>query len=50
MGFHAVGGLLLSFPASPVEFFAEARYTSIQTEGESTRYSTILGGLTFKLP
>ena len=50
MGFHAVGGLLLSFPASPVEFFAEARYTSIQTEGESTRYTTILGGLTFKLP
>ena len=50
MGFHAVGGLLLSFPASPVEFFVEARYTSIQTEGESTRYTTFLAGLTFKLP
>jgi opacity protein-like surface antigen len=50
MGFHAVGGLLLSLPASPVEFFAEARYTSIQTEGEATRYATILGGLTFNLP
>jgi len=50
MGFHVVGGLLLSLPASPVEFFAEARYTSIQTKDEATRYTTILGGLTFKLP
>jgi len=50
IGFHVVGGLLLSFPASPVEFFAEARYTTIQTAGEATRYSTILGGLTFNLP
>ncbi|MGB2804215.1 MAG: outer membrane beta-barrel protein [Candidatus Zixiibacteriota bacterium] len=50
MGFHVVGGILLSFPASPIELFAEARHTSIQTEGESTRYTTILGGLTFKLP
>jgi opacity protein-like surface antigen len=50
MGFHAVGGLLLSFPASPIEFFAEARYTSIQTAGEPTRYTAILGGLTFNLP
>ena len=50
MGFHVVGGILLSFPASPIELFAEARHTSIQTEGESTRYTTILGGLTFNLP
>jgi|GEM_PF-469389 len=50
MGLHVVGGILLSFPASPIELFAEARHTSIQTEGESTRYTTILGGLTFKLP
>lgn len=50
MGFHVVGGILLSFPASPIELFAEARLTSIQTEGESTRYTAILGGLTFKLP
>ena len=50
LGFHVVGGLLLSFPASPAEFFAEARYTSIQTAGEATRYTTILGGLTFNLP
>ena len=50
LGFHVVGGLLLSLPASPVEFFAEARYTSVQTEGEPTRYTTILGGLTFNLP
>jgi opacity protein-like surface antigen len=50
MGFHVVGGILLSFPASPIELFAEARHTSIQTEGESTRYTTFLAGLTFKLP
>ena len=50
LGIHVVGGLLLSLPASPVEFFAEARFTSIQTEGEATRYTTILGGLTFNLP
>lgn len=50
MGIHAVGGLLLSPPASPLEFFAEARYTSIQTDNESTRYTTILAGLTFNLP
>ena len=50
LGFHVVGGLLLSLPASPVEFFAEARYTSIQTKDEATRYTTILGGLTFNLP
>jgi opacity protein-like surface antigen len=50
LGFHVVGGLLLSLPASPVEFFAEARYTSIQTEGDATHYTTILGGLTFNLP
>ncbi len=50
MGIHAVGGILLSPPASPLEFFAEARYTSIQTDNESTRYTTILAGLTFNLP
>ena len=50
IGFHGVGGVLLSFPASPLELFAEARYTSVQTEGESTYYTTILAGLTFRLP
>ena len=50
MGFHGVGGFLLSFPAFPMELLAEVRYTSIQTENEPTRYTTFLAGLTFNLP
>jgi opacity protein-like surface antigen len=50
IGFHGVGGFTISFPASPVELLAEARYTSIRTENEPTRYTTFLAGLTFKLP
>jgi hypothetical protein len=50
MGFHGVGGFFISFPAFPVELLAEARYTNIQTEGKSTRYTTILAGLTYKFP
>jgi len=50
MGFHGVGGLLLSFPAFPLELSAEVRYTSIRTENHPTRYTVILAGLTFKLP
>ena len=50
VGFHGVGGFLLSFPAFPVELLAEVRYTSIQTKNEPTRYTTILAGLTFNLP
>jgi len=50
IGFHGVGGFVLSFPASPLELLAEVRYTSIQTENEPTRYTTFLAGLTFNLP
>ena len=50
MGFHGVGGFLLSFPAFPMELLAEVRYTSIQTENEPTRYTTFLAGVTFNLP
>jgi len=50
IGFHGVGGFLLSFPASPLELLAEVRYTSIQTQNEPTRYTTFLAGLTFNLP
>jgi opacity protein-like surface antigen len=50
MGFHALGGVFISTPAFPLEFLVEARYTSIQTENEPTRYTTILAGLTFKFP
>ncbi len=50
LGLHAVGGLLLSVPAFPLELMAEARYTNVQTKEASTRYATFLAGLTYKLP
>ena len=50
VGFHGVGGFVLSFPAFPLELLAEVRYTSIQTKNEPTRYTTILAGVTFNLP
>ena len=50
IGFHGVGGFVVSFPAFPLEILAEARYTSVRTENESTRYTTFLAGLTFNLP
>jgi hypothetical protein len=50
IGFHGVGGFVLSFPAFPLELLAEARYTSVRTENKSTRYTTFLAGLTFNLP
>jgi hypothetical protein len=50
IGFHGVGGFILSFPASPLEIMGEARYTSIRTENEPTRYTTFLVGVTFNFP
>lgn len=50
LGWHAVGGAVLSLPVVPVDFFVEARYTSIPTKGKSTHYTTILGGVTYNLP
>lgn len=50
VGFHGVGGFVLSFPAFPLELLAEVRYTSIQTKNEPTRYTTFLAGVTFNLP
>ena len=50
LGLHALGGILLSFPAIPLELMAEARYTTVQTKGASSRYATFLAGLTYKLP
>jgi opacity protein-like surface antigen len=49
-GYHGVGGILFSFPAFPLDLMLEARYTSIQTENEPTKYTTFLGGITYKLP
>ena len=50
LGWHAVGGVVLSLPVVPVDFFVEARYTNIPTTGKSTHYTTILGGVTYNLP
>ena len=50
LGYHALAGVSIRPPLSPVEFFAEGRYTYITTEGKSTRYSTIYAGGTFNLP
>jgi len=45
-----VGGVSLHFPAVPFEIFLEGRYTSIQTKGKNTDFTSIIGGLTFNLP
>jgi opacity protein-like surface antigen len=50
VGYHLVGGFEVSPPAFPLELLAEARYTSIQTDNDPTRYTTLLVGLTYKLP
>lgn len=50
LGFHGVGGLSLEFPVFPFELFAEGKYTIIGTKNKTTRYTTILAGLTYNLP
>ncbi len=50
VGWHGVGGVVLSPPAFPLELFAEARYTHIPTKDKSTHYTTILAGVTYNLP
>lgn len=49
-GVDALGGLLISLPLFPVEFFAEGRYGVIFAEGGSTKSTSIYAGVTFKLP
>jgi opacity protein-like surface antigen len=49
-GYHALAGVKIQPPLSPVEFFAEGRYTYISTENKSTKYSAIYAGGTFNLP
>lgn len=49
-GYHGLAGVKIQPPMSPVEFFAEGRYTYITTENKSTKYSTIYAGGTFNLP
>lgn len=50
LGYHGLVGVKISPPMSPVEFFAEGRYTYITTENKSTKYSAIYAGGTFNLP
>lgn len=50
LGYHALAGLKIHPPASPVEFFAEGRYTYITTADKATKYSTLYAGGTFNLP
>ncbi len=50
LGFHGVGGLSFKFPVFPLEVFGEGRYTVVQTENKTTKYTTILAGLTYNLP
>ncbi len=49
-GFHGVGGLALKFPVFPFELFGEGRYTIVQTKDKTTKYTTILIGLTYEPP
>lgn len=49
-GLHGLAGLNLSFPLFPLEIFAEGRYSTIFTKDESTKATSIYGGLTLKLP
>jgi len=50
LGYHGLAGVKIQPPMSPVEFFAEGRYTYITTENKSTKYSAIYAGGTFNLP
>lgn len=54
IGFHAVAGLSLKLPVFPFEFFAEGRYTFINTkqpkfDTKQTHYTTLMAGITFNL-
>jgi hypothetical protein len=49
-GVDALGGLLVSLPLFPVEFFAEGRYGVIFAEGGSVKSTSIYAGATLKLP
>jgi hypothetical protein len=49
-GAHALGGVLVSLPVFPLEFFAEGRYGVIFTEDESIEDTSIYAGANFKLP
>jgi len=50
LGYHGLAGVKLHPPMFPLEFFAQYRYTYINTDESATKYRTILIGATFNLP
>ncbi len=49
-GYHFKAGVDLDFPLFPLTPYAEWKYIVIQTTGESTKYSSIMVGVTLDLP
>jgi opacity protein-like surface antigen len=47
MSWHGLGGVSLNFPALPFSVFVEGRYSSLQTDPETTNFTSFLGGVTF---
>ncbi len=50
LGYHGILGAKVHPPLFPLEFFAQYRYTYINTTDKATKFSTILAGATFNLP
>lgn len=50
IGYHFKAGVDLDFPLFPLTPYAEWKYNIIQTTGETTKYSSILVGVTLDLP
>ena len=49
-GYHFKAGVDLDIPLFPLTPYAEWKYNVIQTTGESTKYSSIMVGVTLDLP
>jgi len=49
MGFHALAGLELGIPTSPLEFFLEGRVGRIAGSDKRTNFTMIYGGITLKM-
>lgn len=50
IGYHFKVGVDLDFPLFPLTPFGEWKYNVIQTTGESTKYSSLMVGITLNLP
>lgn len=50
IGYHFKAGVDLDFPLFPLTPYAEWKYNIIQTTGESTKYSSLMVGITLDLP